>query len=291
MPRPSGAVLLISSHVARGYVGNRAMVFALERSGFTVWSVLTVVLPHHPGHGPGERIVAPNRQFAALLQNVVEGDRAGEISGIVSGYLASEVQAHAVSQVVEKVKVARPDALYLCDPVLGDAGRLYVAESLAAAIRDRLIPLADAATPNAFECAWLAGRAEEQNPDLAALAKSLPPPAVLVTSAPALMRGKIGNLLVTGADTILFEHPMLSTPVKGTGDLLAALFLARKLEGHDWPKAAELALASVFEVVAGTAKAGGDELMLAEFQTSLVQPHSSVGVRRMRSERPAPAVR
>ncbi len=58
-----GAVIVISSQVARGSVGNRAMVFALERLGFPVWAVPTVLLPHHPGHGPAERIVPDDSAF------------------------------------------------------------------------------------------------------------------------------------------------------------------------------------------------------------------------------------
>jgi pyridoxine kinase len=137
-------------------------------------------------------------------------------------------------------------------------------------------------TPNAFECAWLAGAAEAAEPDFAALARGLPAPAALVTSAPALMRGAIGTLLVTEDETILFEHPALATPLKGTGDLLTALLIGRKLCGADWRKAAESALASVFEIVAGSVRAGADELMLSELQHALVQPHAHVNVRRMR---------
>jgi pyridoxine kinase len=209
----------------------------------------------------------------------------------VSGYLAAPGQAHAVARVVETVKAARPDALYLCDPVIGDGERLYVGEALAEAIRDALLPLADMATPNAFECAWLAGVATPVGADLTTLAHSLPSPAVLVTSAPALMRGAIGNLLVTASETTLFEHPRLETPVKGTGDLLAALLLARKLGGHGWSKAAELALSSVFEIVAGSARAGADELKLSALQDSLVHPHASITVRRMQSDRRLPNAR
>jgi pyridoxine kinase len=44
------SVIVISSHVVRGSVGNRAAVFALETLGFPVWAVPTVVLPWHPGH-------------------------------------------------------------------------------------------------------------------------------------------------------------------------------------------------------------------------------------------------
>jgi len=291
MATASGVILSISSHVARGSVGNRAMVFALERLGFSVIAVPTVLLPHHPGHGPGTRIAPDDKAFGTLLQDSTQGGRAVEIIGIVSGYLASEAQAHAVGRVVAAVKAARPDAFYLCDPVIGDAGRLYVGDALAAAIRDELIPLADAATPNAFECAWLAGQCDTTNPNLGELARSLAPPTVLITSAPALMRGQIGNLLVTDTETILFEHPELATSVKGTGDLLAALLLARRLEGRDWPKAVEMALTSVFEIVAGTMKAGGDELMLGELQTSLAHPHASINVRRMQGVSGSPRLR
>ncbi len=68
---------------------------------------------------------------------------------------------------------------------------------------------------------------------------------------------------------------------KGTGDLLAALILARRLQGHGIAKAAELALASVFEIVAGTAKAGADELLLPALQDAIVNPRASIVARRL----------
>jgi pyridoxine kinase len=279
MERAKGAVVVVSSHVARGAVGNRAMAFALERLGFTVWAVPTIVLPHHPGHGPAERIVPDSSQFAALLDGLVNGRRAAGIAGIVSGYLASAGQAEAVARFVAEVKEARSDCLYLCDPVVGDEGRLYVGEALAALVRDRLLPLADAATPNAFECAWLAGAGATEAPDLALRAAMLPPPVVLVTSAPALMRGHLGNLLVEEKASRLFEHPALATSAKGTGDLLAALLLARRLEGRDWPEATRIALASIFEIVSGTARAGADELLLPQLQEALIAPRAQISVR------------
>jgi predicted RNase H-like nuclease len=107
----------------------------------------------------------------------------------------------------------------------------------------------------------------------------LPPPVVLVTSAPALMRGQIGNLLVEEKGNWLFEHPALATAAKGTGDLLAALLLARRLEGRDWSEATRIALASVFDIVFGTARAGADELLLPQLQESLLAPRAQIGVR------------
>jgi pyridoxine kinase len=275
----AGAVIAISSHVARGSVGNRAMVFALERLGFMVWAVPTVVLPHHPGHGPAERIVLEDSAFTRLLEALVKDEGAGKVAGIVSGYLASAGQARAVAALVRTVKEQNPDALCLLDPVIGDHAGLYVAEPIAHAVRDHLLPLADATTPNAFECAWLAGHDRRNEPDYVALAESLPPETVLVTSAPTTSPEQIGNLLVSDHGAILFEHPLLRTPIKGTGDLLAGLLMARRLEANPWPRAAHLALSSVFEVLSGSAEAGADELMLPELQAGLVAPRALIGAR------------
>jgi pyridoxine kinase len=281
MAEASGAIVAISSHVARGAVGNRAMVFALERLGFTVWSVPTVILPHHPGHGRAERIVLDPDRFAALLEALVEDGRATGVAGIVSGYLGSAGQVEAVARFVEAVREARPDCLYLCDPVIGDAGALYVDVPIAELVRDRLLTLADVATPNAFECAWLAGDDDGADPDLALSATMLPPAVVLVTSAPALLRGHIGNLLVEEDGSWLLEHPALPNAAKGTGDLLSALVLAHRLQGRAWPEASRLALSSVFEIASATAEAGADELLLAQYQDALTAPRSPVGLRRV----------
>jgi pyridoxine kinase len=289
MRRTEGAVVVISSHVARGFVGNRVLVFALERLGFTVWAVPTIVLPFHLGHGAARRIVAEEAHFSELLDVLARGERVRGVAAVISGFLASPGQAEAVAGFVAAVKAARPDALYLCDPVIGDEGKLYVGEPLAATIRDRLLSLADAATPNAFECAWLAGRPTATPEDLAALARKLPPPVVVVTSTPGLMRGHLGNLLVDADGATMIEHPAVATPAKGTGDLVAALLVARRLQGFDWTRAAEMAVAATYEVIAGTAKAGADELLLPEMQEAIVEPRARVSLRRLvTAGRPAP---
>jgi len=48
-PDAPRAVIVISSHVARGSVGNRAAVFALETLGFPVWAVPITSLPSMAG--------------------------------------------------------------------------------------------------------------------------------------------------------------------------------------------------------------------------------------------------
>src|SRR5690606_18718273 len=118
----------------------------------------------------------------------------GEVGAVLSGYLGAPEQAASVARLVGAVRARNRQARYLCDPVIGDAGGLYVPEATAAAIRDLLVPLADIATPNRFELEWLAGERLADNGAVARAALRLGPPTMLVTSAHALMAGSIGNL-------------------------------------------------------------------------------------------------
>ena len=279
------AVIVISSQVARGGVGLRAAGFALERLGYPVWMVPSVVLPFHPGHGAAHRIVPEREAFAALIDDLIASPWLGEVGAVLSGYLGEAAQAGPIARLVEAVKVANPSALYACDPVIGDEGGLYVPEATAVAIRDMLVPLAELATPNRFELAWLAGRALKDNAALVEAAKDLAPPQVLVSSAHALMRGHMATLLVGAGAPMIAEHPAVANAPHGPGDLLAALFLANRLDGAEAETALKRATAAVFELVAQSNKRGADELVLAAEQGRLARPMAMVTVRRLAMRR------
>lgn len=280
-PGGRSAVIVVSSHVVRGAVGNRAIVFALQQLGFPVWAVPTVVLPWHPGHGPATRIVPEPDQFASLMRDLEAAPWLDEVGAVLSGYLGDAAQAAAVASLVSAVKARNPDALYLCDPVMGDAGGLYVPEATAVAMRDLLMPLADIATPNRFELEWLAGERLGDNRAVAQAALGMGPTRMLVTSAHALMAGSIGNLLVTPREVVLAEHRSVRKPPNGTGDLAAALFLARLMEGCSAEKALQMTATAVFEVVARAVKREADELMLETDAQSLAHPMAMVQMRRL----------
>lgn len=276
------SVIVISSHVARGSVGNRAAVFALETLGFPVWAVPTVILPWHPGHGRATRIVPEMEQFAAFLEDLERSPRLSEVGAVLSGYLGDATQAKAVASLIRKIRSVNPKAHYVCDPVIGDAGGPYVPQATAEAVRDLLIPLADIATPNRFELEWMAGRAFDDLEDIIAAASALGPRMMLVTSAKGLSPGRIGNLLVTGSDAVLAEHGMIDKPPNGPGDLAAAVFLARLMQGLDPAKALQLATATVFEILARAKKRGADELMLETDAASLSRPAAMVNMKHLR---------
>ena len=279
---PAGrAVIVVSSHVARGSVGNRAAVFALESLGFPVWAVPTVILPWHPGHGRATRIVPDADQFAALMRDLEGAPWLDEVGAVLSGYLGGPDQAVAIASLVAAVKRRNPRALYVCDPVMGDQAGLYVPEAVAQAMRDLLIPVADIATPNRFELEWLAGRPLANHSEVAQTALGLGPEKVLVTSAHAMMAGSIGNLLVTPREVLLAEHRAIPKPPNGPGDLTSALFLARSMSGQTPEKALQMTTASVFEIIARATKRGADELMLETDAQSLSHPMALVQTRRL----------
>lgn len=276
------AVIVISSHVVRGTVGNRAAVFALETLGIPVWALPTVVLAWHPGHGRSTRMIPSAQDFDAMVDDLIAAPWIGEVKAVLSGYLGDGYQAEAVARLVRALKEKRPDLFYLCDPVLGDERGLYVPEETAIAIRDRLIPLASLATPNRFELEWLCGGVPlESNTAIMEAALSLGPARMLVTSAVPLMTGSTGNLYLSGNHALLAEHRLIDNPPNGTGDLLAAVFLARLLEGVSDERALQLATASVFEILARTAKRGADELTLEQDASSLSTPMAMVQMRRL----------
>jgi pyridoxine kinase len=276
------AVVAISSQVARGAIGNRSIVHALEAFGYAVWAVPTIVLPFHPGHGPSTRIEPDPALFGPFLDDLLGSKWFPEVGAVITGYMANAAQAGKVAGFIAAAKARNPHLIYLCDPVIGDAGGLYVKPETAAAIRDQLLPQADIAAPNIHELAWLTGSPGLADAAAAVFAaRLLPPPSVMVTSTPGFMRGSIGNLLVGPNGATLAEHRLVAGPGNGGGDLLSGLFLTLLLEGLTPVDALEKATSSIFEVVSRAAQRGSDELMPQADTKSLVQPMSPVTMRKV----------
>ncbi|WP_394704410.1 pyridoxal kinase [uncultured Cohaesibacter sp.] len=280
-------IIVISSHVMAGAVGNRAAAFTLERLGFPVWEVPTVILPWHPGHGPGTVQKIDPDLFAKSLEDLSRHPDFASVSAIYSGYLGSLEQVAAIATLVDKFKQANPEGLYFCDPVVGDKGGLYMAEPIAVAIRDALIPRADIISPNRFELNWLTGSAEENNIGLIEQAKKLGRKTTLITSAFALMRNSIANLLIQKGTAdkkplpIMCEHPAIPNPQNGTGDMMASLFLGHKLAGASDEMALKKASSGVLEVVTRSANLGYRDLEVARFADRFHSPMAMVNMRQI----------
>ena len=70
---------------------------------------------------------------------------------MLTGYIGSATFLDAVAQVLERLQAVNPNLKYVCDPVLGDNGHLYVPGELTQLYRDKIIPRAWMITPNQFE--------------------------------------------------------------------------------------------------------------------------------------------
>lgn len=273
------AVIVISSHVARGSVGNRAAVFALEAFGFPVWAVPTVLLPWHPGHGPATRLEHDHGEFDGFIDDLMNAPWIDEVGAVLTGYMANAAQVASVARLIAGLKAQNPSVKHLCDPVIGDNGGLYVQEETARAVKNHLIPICDIATPNSFELAWLSEANEPE--DLSRvlhLARELGPETVFATSVPAPETGMTGNLLSRRCETWGAFHSEVNDPPNGPGDLTAAVFLAHRLGGDDLPTSLSKTTASVYEILTKAERRGSDELALESDIASLLDPKSDVPV-------------
>ncbi len=79
--------MVVSSHVVRGSVGGRAG-FVLERLGHRVWTLPTVQLPWHPGHGKGHRIIPTEADFAAMVDDLCRAPWLGKVGAIMTAISA-----------------------------------------------------------------------------------------------------------------------------------------------------------------------------------------------------------
>lgn len=275
MPRrslPSKSVISIQSHVAYGHVGNAAAVFPLQRLGFEVWPAMTVQLSNHPGYGDFGGGPLP----AAELRGVIDGmSRRGAFAacaGLLTGYLGGPELGAAVLDAAARVKQARPEALYLCDPVMGDSdGGLYVDAAIPELFRGRALELADVLTPNLFELETLTGSELSTQEEILRAARSLlarGPRLILVTSVENAGTGEIAMLLVGRDAAWRLATPRIAfaTQPHGAGDLVAALLLGQLLHGHAPEDAFARMAAALQEVLRISAEIGGGELALVAAQ-------------------------
>jgi pyridoxine kinase len=271
-------ILSIQSHVVYGHVGNSAAVFPLQRLGREVWPLMTVEFSSHTGYA-GWR----GRAFdAGLIDECVAGlkaigalDRCG---GLLTGYLGRPEIGEAALRALVSIRAANSEAAYACDPVIGDVGRgSYVAEGVGEFFRDRALPSATIATPNAFELEWLTG---ERAGDLTAARRAIAAlrrrgPRVVVAKSLALDDTPGDALDMLAADETGFwrlRTPKLPIAVNGAGDLFAALFFHHWLETGATPEALSRAASSVHAIVTATKAAGSRELILVAAQDELVRP-------------------
>lgn len=269
------AVLSIQSSVVYGHVGAQAGAFPLMRHGIAVWSLPTVQLSAHAAYPgvAGRRMTA--EEVRALGAGLAAHGALAAADGVMTGYLGAAGTAAAALDVVAAARTARPDAPYLCDPVLGDEGPgLYLPAEVGDLYRRRGLPMAQIATPNRFELGWLTGMPVDTLSEMVAAAqalRALGPETVFVTSVTA-GPAALGVLAVAGEGAWLSTAPRLAHRAAGAGDMAAALLMLHRLRGRPAPEAAALTVAALHAVIAEAVRSGADELPIVTAQERWLAP-------------------
>lgn len=281
-------ILSIQSAVAYGHVGNSAAVFPLQRIGVDVLPVYTVNFSNHTGYGAWRGPLISPEDVAAVLTGIEERGVFASIDAVLSGYQGGEGIADVIVNAVARVKTANPDAVYACDPVMGNArSGCFVAPAIPDLLRERVVPVADIITPNQFELGYLTGtQPDTVDATLASaeLARAMGPRTVLVTSVerPDREPGTIEMLAVDDEGAWIVQTPLLPMKANGSGDVTTALFTAHYLRTGDAADALARTTSSVFDLLRCTHESGERELQLVESQEFYAHPRLQFEVRRLR---------
>jgi len=285
-------VLSIQSHVVHGYVGNRAAVFPLQLLGFEVDVINSVHFCCHTGYPSftGQKLDGDD------LHSMLEGMSTNGVlnhSHLLTGYIGTASFLREVVQLRRRLPAA---SRYICDPVMGDNGQLYVSRELVDVYREEVLPHVTILTPNQFEAELLVGSTIGSLDDATRACDVLHhmgPSTVVITTLDvpdATLGGQRVALLLSeaGRRKWLLRVPLIEGgPFTGTGDLTAAMLLAwTQMHPHEAPEALEKAGAVLQAVLRRTVSLGSarmvgekrvpPELRIIDCKRSIESPAVSV---------------
>jgi pyridoxine kinase len=267
----------IQSSVVYGHVGSTAATLPLQRLGFDVWAMPTVVYSSHAGY-PGVR---GSRTPIATLRDLLAGlealGRLDRCEAVLSGYLGQPEVWDFVLEALAAVREHRPGAWFVCDPVLGDEGELYMPAELVRTFREEAVPRADLLVPNRFELEWLVDRPVASIADAVAAARELRAAGAREVVVKGLVLEHQGRLAqhVVGVDddaAWLARAPHVTRFWSGAGDVFTGLLTGLRLAGTPLADAVARTTAIMEELVARTTALDAPELRMVEVDWAAEPP-------------------
>jgi len=268
-------------------VGNRAAVFPLQLLGFEVDVINSVQFCCHTGYPSfaGQRLSGDD------LETLIQGMSTNQVlnhSFLLTGYIGT---ASFLRGILKLRQMLPASCCYVCDPVLGDNGHMYVPEDLVAVYRTDVLQHVSVLTPNQFEAELLTQLSITGIDDAAAACDKLHqmgPKIVVLTTLDVPEATREGQdvammLSFSGRKWMLRLPRVEGGPFTGTGDLTAAMILAwTQRKPHELPLALEKAGAVLQAVIRKTmasssAQMIGDrrvppELRLIESKAAIESP-------------------
>ncbi len=235
-----------------GAVGNSAAMPIYQFLRQPAESLDTVQLAAHPGFGTNMLSVTPAAELDAMLADYAKLGIFQHLGAIQTGYFGDHTQILPVAQFIATSKQKNETLVYLLDPVLGDAGRLYVNRSISDAIRADLLPHADIITPNQFELTLLAETVIKNEADAVTAARQLITGSLKAVFATGITTAssQVCDILVSSETEQIMTADKQPNGVSGSGDVLSAFFLNAILSGQNLAKAAQTANTKTAEILA-----------------------------------------
>lgn len=276
------AILSVQSSVSAGHVGNQAATLPLQRLGFEVWPVDTVVFSNHPAHGGHSGRIVESAEVSALIDGLETLGLWADCAGILSGYLGRAATGSVLLDTVRRIRAIRTDTLFLCDPVMGDDGQIYVDTGIIEFFCAEGIAAADIVTPNAFEATRLTGIDAATADGATAAARTLVDrgPRIAVVTGVQTNQG-IETVAASADGAWRVRTPAVAGPVYGAGDAFAALFLGHLLRKTPIPDALAKAVSAVHALIAFEPKRPTVDLPLVEGQHLLLDPDPAFSAERI----------
>lgn len=271
-------VLSIQSAVAYGHVGNSAAVFPLQRIGHEVWPVYTVNFSNHTGYGSWKGPMIPAEDVREVIAGIGDRGALKDVDVVLSGYQGGDDIAEVIVDTVARVKELNPQAVYACDPVMGNAkSGCHVSDNIPPLLRDKVVPVADIISPNQFELGYLTGvECTGLDSTLKAVeeAQRMGPGTVLVTSVerPDRPADVLEMIAADQNGAWIVQTPRLPFKRNGSGDVASALFTGHYVESGDAADALAKTASSVFDLLEATYKADAPELLLVDSQEFYANP-------------------
>lgn len=196
------------------------------------------------------------------------------VDAVYSGYLCSKQQIYLVMEAARLI--SREDTLFICDPVMGDGGKLYSGFD-----RDypkymlKLAAAANVITPNITEAAMLLGVDYKEPPYTEDYINILLEGLYLKTHSGIVLTGvcfderKIGAAVYDGESKAYVFSERIDAAYHGTGDIFASTLTAALLCDRSLKAAAQIAANFTCACIKKTMESNADTRYGVNFETQI----------------------
>ncbi|XP_046328139.1 pyridoxal kinase-like isoform X1 [Haliotis rufescens] len=251
-------VLSLQPSFVWGSSGSSVTTFLLQVHGFDVSTINSVQFSNHTGYGKFKGQVLDDQDVTDLYEGLKLNNLV-QFSHILTGYIGSKSFLEKVKEIIQELRSHNPSLIYVCDPVMGDNGKMYVPENLLEVYRESIVPLADIVTPNQFELELLTRSKVTNETEALAAMEMLHNKGVKTVVLSSSSLGRDGVLICLASsnrdgvkECYRIEIPLLPAIFVGTGDLFAASLMVWMQKDNSLKVAFEKTISTVQAVIRRT---------------------------------------